>query len=68
MISEVWQRKELWVHFSDLWQGKDLGTGGDEEELQGDLGRRGGLAASNSKTIIAYRYISSMVTCKCFGF
>jgi hypothetical protein len=37
MISEVWQRKELWVCFSDLWQGKDLVIGGDEDELGVEL-------------------------------
>jgi len=34
----VWQRKELRVDFADVWQGKELGSGGSENVNFGTLG------------------------------
>jgi len=34
----VWQRKELRVDFADVWQGKELGSGGFENVNFGTLG------------------------------
>ena len=34
----MWQRKELRVNFADVWQGKELGSGGSESINRGTLG------------------------------
>ena len=34
----VWQRKELRVNFADVWQGKELGSGGSENVNHGTSG------------------------------
>jgi hypothetical protein len=39
--SYVWQGKELRVNFTDVWQAKELGSGGSENINFGTLGIEG---------------------------